>query len=127
MKNSEINLPEELVAATEELAEYLLAAEPFIVYKRAQNQFKVDVQAQSMLEQLSTLQSSLRSAQSNLNVSETDIQQLRALQNEVRQNTTIMEYSRAQQSAINYLREINQEISQLLGLDFAALARQTTC
>lgn len=127
MKYSEINLPEELVAATEELAEYLLAAEPFIVYKRAQNQFKVDVQAQSMLEQLSTLQSSLRSAQSNLNVSETDIQQLRALQNEVRQNTTIMEYSRAQQSAINYLREINQEISQLLGLDFAALARQTTC
>jgi cell fate (sporulation/competence/biofilm development) regulator YlbF (YheA/YmcA/DUF963 family) len=127
MKNTKGNLPEELVAATEELSEYLLAAEPFIVYKRAQNQFNVDVQARSLLEQLSTLQSSLRSAQSNRNVSETDIQQLRALQNEVRQNTTIMEYSRAQQSAINYLREINQEISQLLGLDFAALARQSTC
>ena len=127
MKNTKVNLPEELVAATEELSEYLLAAEPFIVYKRAQNQFTVDVQAQSLLEQLSTLQSSLRSAQSNRNVSETDIQQLRALQNDVRQNTTILEYSRAQQTAINYLREINQEISQLLGLDFAALARQSTC
>lgn len=127
MKTPKENFPVELAAAAEELSEYLLAAEPFIVYKRAQNHFSADLQAQRLLEQLSSLQSSLRSAQSNRNVSETDIQQLRGLQNDVRQNATIMEYAQAQQNAINYLREINQEISQLLGLDFAALARQTTC
>lgn len=127
MKNPKENLPEELAAAAAELSEYLLAAEPFIVYKRAQNHFSADHQAQRLLEQMSSLQSSLRSAQSNRNVSETDLQRLRGLQNDVRQNATIMEYAQAQQNAINYLREINQEISQLLGLDFAALARQTTC
>jgi len=33
----------------------------------------------------------------------------------------------SQQEAISHLREINAEISNLLGIDFASLAKKTNC
>lgn len=127
MENSGVKLPEKLQAAVEALSENLLAAEPFVLYNRAQIRLEVDRPAKIILEQLSALQSNIRSKQMNGGVTQKDIDQLRALQGEVQQNQAIMEYAGAQQSAINYLREINQEISQLLGVDFATLARQSSC
>ena len=109
------------------LIENLLGAEPFILYDRAQTRLNTDRQAMKLLEQLSTGQANIRKQQGNGSVTPQEIEHLRALQNEVRQNQTIMEYAQAQQAAVNYLREINQEISQLLGIDFASLARQSTC
>ena len=39
----------------------------------------------------------------------------------------IVDYVTTQQTAITYLREINQAISELIGTDFAALAKKSTC
>jgi hypothetical protein len=39
----------------------------------------------------------------------------------------IVDYVTTQQAAITYLREINQAISELIGTDFAALAKKSTC
>ena len=39
----------------------------------------------------------------------------------------IMEYAQSQQEAINFLREINSEISELLGVNFATFANHSTC
>ena len=122
-----VRLPDRLKEAAEGLAENLLAAEPFVLYDRANIWLNADTQSRNLLEQLSTVQVKIRSGQSNGGVTQQDIDQLRALQSEVQQNQTIVEYARAQQNAINYLREINQEISQLLGMDFATLARQPSC
>ena len=60
-------------------------------------------------------------------VTQADLDQLRVFQREVQSNHVIIEYARAQQDAIAYLREINQEIGELLGVDFAALAGRSSC
>lgn len=127
MEKLMVILPERLQEAVEVLSENLLAAEPFVLYDRAQIRLNADRQAKSLLEQLSTLQAKIRSGQINGGVTQKDIDQLRTLQGEVQENQTIMEYARAQQTATDYVREINHEISQLVGMDFASLARQTSC
>jgi hypothetical protein len=38
-----------------------------------------------------------------------------------------MTYAQSQQEAIHFLREINDEISQLLGINFASFANHSTC
>ena len=122
-----VRLPERLQVAAEVLAKNLLAAEPFVLYDRAQIRLNADTHARTLLEHLSTVQAKIRSGQMDGGVTQNDVDRLRALQSEVQQNQTIMDYANAQQTAINYLREINQEISHLLGIDFATLARQTSC
>jgi cell fate (sporulation/competence/biofilm development) regulator YlbF (YheA/YmcA/DUF963 family) len=120
-------LPEELQAAAEALCENLLASEPFVLYNRAETRLIEDSQAKNLLERLSTMQAELRSKQGSGSITQEEIDELRALQREVQQNGTIMAYANAQQGAVNYLREINQEISQLIGVDFASMARQSCC
>lgn len=127
MENPVVGLPERLQAAVEALSENLLAAEPFVRYDRAQILLNTNRQAKYLFEQLSIAQANIRSKVANGSVTQTDIDQLRALQGEVQQNPAIMDFARAQQTAINYLREINQEISQALGVDFASLARRSCC
>lgn len=126
MKNP-ITLPPELHQATENLIENLLASEAFLVYQQSQAQMKSDSEARGLLDLLSTLQTALRHKQSANSVTQTDVEELRAIQTQVRANTTIMAYAQSHQDAVNFLREINHEISQTMGLDFATLAKQNTC
>lgn len=120
-------IPAELLAATQALAENVLASEPFVSYDRARAQFTADAQANQLLAQLSGLQAELRQHQFQNQVTPEDISQLRAAQNDVQANQVIMDYLSTQQAAVASLREINQEISQLLGADFAALAKRSSC
>jgi cell fate (sporulation/competence/biofilm development) regulator YlbF (YheA/YmcA/DUF963 family) len=60
-------------------------------------------------------------------VTQANVDQLRALQREVQSNDVIVDYATTQQSAVAYLREINQVISELIGTDFAALAKRPGC
>ena len=96
-------------------------------YHQSQAAMDVDVQARSLLEHLSKLQGELRRKQNSNAVTQSDVDELRALQKQVQANSVIMAYAQSQQEAVNFLREINAEISQLLGVDFAALAKQSTC
>ena len=52
---------------------------------------------------------------------------LRLIQQTVLRNTVILDYAQAQQEVVDFLREINGEISQLLGIDFASFANHATC
>lgn len=125
--NKTIAFPHELNQATENLIENLLASESFLTYQQSLVAMNSDSDAHGLLELLSTLQAGLRHKQSANSVTETDVEELRAIQTQVQGNTTIMAYSQSQQDAVNFLREVNQEISQTLGVDFAALAKQNTC
>lgn len=109
------------------MAENLLDSEPLVVYDRALIHLHSDRRAETLLELLSAAQARVRNDQSNGGVIHEDIDNLRSLQNEAQRNQTILEYVRAQQAVKNYLREINQEISQLLGVDFATLAGRSSC
>lgn len=121
------NLPPELYEATDGMIQNLLASEPFLAYQQSRVQMKSDSQAQTLIERLSALQTELRRKQTNGSVTQADIEELRAVQAQVQANATLMAYASTQQDAVNFLREINQEISQLLGMDFATLTKQSTC
>lgn len=113
--------PKPLQEATNALAENLLASEPFINFDRARTELNSDSEAKTLLDQLSAAQSRLSQLQTQGGITQEEIEQYRALQAEVQSNARFIEYQNAQQSATNYLREINQEISQQLGLNFSAL------
>ena len=113
--------------AAEALINNLLASEAFIRYQQAQAVLKADHQARTMLEQLSQAQADLRKKQATNNVTQAEIDDLRALQEQVQDNKIILTYAQTQQVAVNFLREINNEISQLLGINFASFANHSTC
>jgi cell fate (sporulation/competence/biofilm development) regulator YlbF (YheA/YmcA/DUF963 family) len=127
MTNAKIYQLPDLMAATQALAENLLASEPFTLYHQAYARFNADPQARDLIQSLSQAQTDLRRKQANGGVTQADVAQLRALQSEVQSNRVIVDYASTQQTAIAYLREINQEISLLIGSDFAALAGRSSC
>ncbi len=126
MKNT-ATLPLELHQATENLIENLLASEAFLVYQQSKATMNSDSEARSLLELLSTLQTALRHKQASNSVTQTDVEELRAIQEQVQANPVVMAYAQDQQGAVNFLRDINMQISQTLGMDFASLAKQNTC
>ena len=120
-------LPPNLLEATENLALTLLASEPVMAYHRAKARLDSDPEARGLLERFSTAQRDVRVRQGNSGVTQADMDRLRTLQRAVQSNRVIMEYAETQQAAIAYLPVINQEISQLLGVDFASLAGPASC
>jgi cell fate (sporulation/competence/biofilm development) regulator YlbF (YheA/YmcA/DUF963 family) len=126
MKNTAA-LPLVLHQATENLIENLLASEVFLVYQQSLATMNSDSEARGLLDLQSTLQAALRHKQNTNSVTRTDIEELHTIQEQVQANAVIMTYAHDQQGAINFLRQINLEISQTLGMDFAVLAKQTTC
>lgn len=123
MKIQRSVLSDDFLVATEVLAENLACSEPIVAYQNACDHLDADHIARALLQDLANTQSEIRSRQAQGPVSQVDVDRLRALQNEVLSNQIISQYALAQQVAIAYLKEINHEISQLLGIDFAALSR----
>lgn len=113
--------------AAETLISNLLASQAFVRYQRAQTCLNEDSNARSLLEQLSKAQANLRHMQASGSVTQSEIEALHAIQEQVQSNHMIMDYAQAQQQAVNFLREINAEISQLLGIDFASFTNRATC
>lgn len=126
MKNT-TPLPLELHQATDNLIENLLASEAFLVYQQSQVIMNSDSEARGLLDLLSTLQAALRHKQNTNSVTQTDVEELHTIQEQVQANAVIMAYAQSQQSAVNFIREINMEITEILGMDFASLAKQSTC
>lgn len=127
MDTNVVTLPENISTATEQLAAAILRAEPVAAYQRAIARLEADPEAHELLERFSRAQADLRMRQAKNAVTQADVDQLRALQRQVQSNQKIMDYAETQQIAIAYLPEINDEISQLLGVDFASLAGPASC
>ena len=127
MDTSKSILNPELLEATETLALILLSAEPIMAYHQARTRFDSDPQARELIERLSAAQRDIRLRQAHGSVNQADLDRLRALQRAVQSNRVIMDYARAQEAAIAYLPQVNQEISQLIGIDFASLAGPASC
>jgi cell fate (sporulation/competence/biofilm development) regulator YlbF (YheA/YmcA/DUF963 family) len=113
--------------ATDVFISNLLASEALVRYQQAQVTMNTDSQANALLNQLSEMQSELRQKQANKSLTKDEIDALRSLQEKARENTAIKEYADSQQEVINLVREINTEINQLLGIDFASLTRRSGC
>jgi cell fate (sporulation/competence/biofilm development) regulator YlbF (YheA/YmcA/DUF963 family) len=120
-------LSPQLQEAAQSLIDNLLASEAFVRYQKARVRFNADQEACDLMEQLSKMQARLRQKQSNSDVNQAEIDSLRLLQQRAQRNSVIMNYSQSQAEAVNFLREVNEEISQLLGINFATLANHSTC
>ncbi len=121
------DLSPRLQEATQSLIDNLLASEAFVRYQKAQASFKADQEACDLMDQLSKLQARLRQKQADGEVNQAEIDSLRLLQQRVQRNSVIMAYAQSQEDAVNFLRDINGEISQLLGMNFASFANHSTC
>ena len=113
--------------AADALIGNLLASEALIGYQQAHTRLNEDRQARFLLEQLSRAQADLSKKQANGGMIQAEIDALRTLQEQVQHKNVIMTYAQTQQDAVNFLREINDEISQLLGINFAAFDNHATC
>jgi cell fate (sporulation/competence/biofilm development) regulator YlbF (YheA/YmcA/DUF963 family) len=115
-----------MMEVTQNLAENLAQSEPFLRFRAAQNKLNADAEAQHLLTELSEIQQKVRSNQYSDAISESELKRLRELQTATNLNETIQEYGLAQEYAVAFLREVNREISQLIGIDFASLTRRSS-
>ena len=120
-------LSPELQETTQSLIDNLLASEVFVCYQQARTHFNADNEARALMDQLSKSQAHVRQKQGKGEVNQAEIDSLRLLQQRVQCSPVIMEYAQSQQEAVNFLREINNEISELLGVNFATFANLATC
>lgn len=127
MDTNTANLPPNILAATEHLAATILRAKPVAAYQKAIARLNADSEARELLERFMQAQTDLRVRQARNSITQADMDQIRALQRKVQSNRTILDYAEAQQKAVDYLPAVNQEISQLLGVDFASLAGPASC
>jgi cell fate (sporulation/competence/biofilm development) regulator YlbF (YheA/YmcA/DUF963 family) len=127
MKTELTTLPPPLVEAIETLAAALLNTEPLAAYRQAAAALEAEPDSMTLLNQFSAAQAEVRKRQGNGTVTQFHLDRLRSLQRQVQANSAIMNYASAQQSALAYLPEVNLEISQLIGMDFAALAGPSGC
>ena len=127
MKTELTTLPPPLVEAIETLAVALLNTEPLAAYHQAAAALEADPDSTALLNHFSAAQAEVRKRQGNGTIAQFDVDRLRSLQRQVQANSTIMSYASTQQAALAYLPEVNLEISQLLGLDFASLAGPSGC
>jgi cell fate (sporulation/competence/biofilm development) regulator YlbF (YheA/YmcA/DUF963 family) len=127
MNTADTTLPPSVEGALEALVENLRHAEPLLHYYQAKTRLDANAEARQLLAEFSTAQAALRFKQSRGQLVQADVDRLRALQRKVQTNHAIRDYAETQQAASAYLPLVNQEISELLGLDFAALAGPANC
>lgn len=121
------NIPEKLDIALNHLARQIKFTKPVNDYLIAKEQFNSDGTAHKIMGDLSAFQKDIRQKQYDNQVTGQDLEQLRTLQKKAQENEVIASYAHSQQEAIDKLREINTEISGLLGIDFATLAKKNRC
>jgi cell fate (sporulation/competence/biofilm development) regulator YlbF (YheA/YmcA/DUF963 family) len=114
----------ELLEATFDLAESLAEAEAIVHFISANQALNNDQNTLELVNAATDLQRKLYDGESSGDDLNNDLNRLRDYQSQISSNAVIQEQSIARETAVAFLREINQEISQLLGMDFAALARR---
>ena len=115
-----------LLEATSALAEHLVQSEPFLHFQEAERKLHADHDARRLLAEFEGLQKVIHAQQHHGTITTSEIKRLRELQNLISANVTIQEHEKARELAIAFLREVNQEISSLLGVDFASLTRRSS-
>ncbi len=123
----ETTLSPTMQEATDMFISHLMASEAFVRYQQAQVTMNKDEQANLLLNQLSEMQTQLRQKQANNSLTKDEIDALRSLQAKARENAAIKEYADSQQEVIRFIRDVNIEINQLLGIDFASLTKRSGC
>lgn len=121
------SLSTDIAQATEALGQNLAYSAPFLQYRAAEQALIDDDHAYTLLNELIRFQGELRRRQIQGTFTAADLEQFGQLQAGVQANALIAAFFQAQQDVTLYVQEINQEITSLLGVDFAGLARVSSC
>lgn len=117
----------ELKQAVHALNETLKQSPPLRAYVEALAKMEADPSATGLLDELQRVQADLRVRQSNGGVTSADTARLRQLQADVQAHPTIAAFLAADREAKAYLPQVNDLISDLIGIDFASLGRTKAC
>ncbi len=120
-------MDERVQQAAERLGQALRASVPVRAHFDANTALEADAEATGLLDAIARCQAELRVRQNDAGLTEADLDALRALQARVQAQPTIAAYLQTSQGLRALLSQVNQEISQLLAVDFAGLARKSGC
>jgi len=125
--NNKPFLQPEISEVTIKLGNYLISSEPYVRYALAEQSMDNDDEVRSLMHRLAEAQERVREAQVRGTIIANDLQALSELQLQVKAIPVIKDYNASQQELAKFLQEINTEISQLLGINFALIARHSSC
>jgi cell fate (sporulation/competence/biofilm development) regulator YlbF (YheA/YmcA/DUF963 family) len=117
----------ELLRAARALGEALKQTPPLRTYANAMAILDADKQATALLDELQRAQAAMRVKQANGGMTRDDIARLRELQDAAPRNPAIAAFIAAEQDAQAYLPQVNQALSEQLGIDFAVMGRRSNC
>jgi|BarGraNGADG00212_1021973.scaffolds.fasta_scaffold02379_5 cell fate (sporulation/competence/biofilm development) regulator YlbF (YheA/YmcA/DUF963 family) len=125
--NNKPFLQPEISEVTIKLGNYLISSEPYVRYALAEQSMDNDDEVRSLMHRLAEAQERVRETQVRGTIIANDLQALSELQLQVKAIPVIKDYNASQQELAKFLQEINTEISQLLGINFALIARHSSC
>lgn len=116
--------PTLLDEALHNLIEQLTHSEAFVRLRSAEQNLMNDQEALTLLNRLAEAQQKVKTQQQSGKPSEEDMNRLQQLQLEVSEHPLIQDYEYSREAYIALVRQVNQHISQQIGLDFASLTRR---
>ena len=120
-------MQEELLERISSFADALSTTPELSEYNAAQAAFKKDDAARDVLTRLQTLSHELGQKQQENQLTDEDIELYESLKTEFTENETVAHLQQQENRLTEMLRTCNHEISQELGMDFAANAAPSGC
>ncbi|MCC5934529.1 MAG: YlbF family regulator [Candidatus Cyclonatronum sp.] len=118
---------ESVQKSLETFADALLASEQSAAFVNARSAFESDATAMDLMTRLNTLSFELSRKQHAGTIEQHEIEQYKGIQQEFINNPVVAELEQRERMLVELLRECNQEISGILGLDFAKDATPSSC
>jgi cell fate (sporulation/competence/biofilm development) regulator YlbF (YheA/YmcA/DUF963 family) len=116
------------ITMTNQLGEEMTTISVISNLKASQKKLNEDLHAMELLRKLSVSRKELTEKQSSGTFTPDSLNDYSNIQKEVENNPTIREFSLAQQEVVQFMREVNSEISSLIGIDFSSLIpRKNSC
>lgn len=120
-------LEPKMTEAALNLGKTLTSAKEYVSYQRAKQVLNEDVSARNLMSDLAKAEMGVRRAAGNGTITPEDLQTLSDLQTQLQTNPVITDFTTSKQELTTFLQGINNEISQLLGINFALIAKHSSC
>lgn len=119
-----IVLPQSLKDAIRSLVEQIVCTQPFQDFENTRSMLSKNTEALRLLERLEEEQRSLSRIALQRDLVDEDFVGIEQARQEALSHPVILAYFQAQDRLVSLLQEINNEMSALLGFDFASSAAQ---
>lgn len=120
-----ISLSQSLKDAIRSLAEQIICTQPFRDFENTRSLLSRNTEALQLLERLEEEQRSLSRIALQRDLVDEDFAGIERVRQEALSNPVILAYFQAQDRLVSLLQEVNNEMSTLLGFDFASSAAQS--